>query len=194
MKKISYVNRWLLVGVIVSVYILTTRIFPWLQIPFSVFDEEGTLLFNNVMEKIAINYLVSVVIYYITMIIRNKNNRKRRRWELHDILKDYHTLEDITSERWNLFDEDRYKELTPEQVFKLKQEYEHILKELHKYDNVLTEEELDCLQDISRNLDFEVYYTSEMQPIEIEKNVGQIREINKNIVKLQCGFSELIKH
>lgn len=193
MKKISYVNRWLLVGVIVSVYILTTRIFPWLQIPFSVFDEEGTLLFNNVMEKIAISYLVSVLIYYITMIIRNKNNRKRRRWELHDILKDYHTLEDITSERWNLFDEDRYKELTPEQVFKLKQEYEHILKELHKYDNVLTEEELDCLQDISRNLDFEVC-TSEMQPIEIEKNVGQIREINKNIVKLQCGFSELIKH
>ena len=193
MKKISYVNRWLLVGVIVSVYILTTKIFPWLQIPFSVFDEEGTLLFNNVMEKIAISYLVSVLIYYITMIISNKNNRKRRRWELHDILKDHHTLEDITSERWNLFDEDRYKELTPEQVFKLKQEYEHILKELHKYDNDLTEEELDCLQDISRDLDFEVY-TSEMQPIEIEKNVGQIREINKNIVKLQCSFTELIKH
>lgn len=193
MKKISYVNYWLLVGVVISIYILVAKLFPILQIPFSFLDIEGTTCFNSIMESLAISYLSGVFIYYLTVILKNRIRRRRQKWELYDVLKDHHKVEDITGEKWTLFGEKRYKELTPEQVSGLIEEYDRIIKVLHRYDNVLTEEELDCLHDISQNLDFEVY-NHEMLPIEIEKNVGQIKAINQCIAKLQCSFEKLIKH
>ncbi len=193
MKKFISVHCVLWVGFVVSMYILATKIFPILQIPFSILDIEETKCFNSIMESLAISYLSGFFVYLLTVILTNKRNRKRNKWELYDILKDHHKLEDIIGERWTLFDEDHYKGLSSEQVSKLINEYDRLLKVLHRYDNVLTEEELDWLHDISRNLDFEVY-NPYMQPIELEKNVGQIKEINKCIAKLQCNFTKLIKH
>lgn len=193
MKKIISVNCCLCVGVAVCIYILTARIFPCMQIQFSILDIEGTNCFNSIMESLAVSYLSGVFVYYLTVILTNKRNRRRQKWELYDTLKDQHKFEYITGDRWDLFNEDSYKKLTSEQVSKLINEYDHILKVLHRYDNVLIEEELDCLHDISQNLDFEVY-NPYMQPIEIEKNVCQIQAINRCIVKLQNSFIKLIKH
>lgn len=192
MKKIISVNCCLCVGVAVCIYILTARIFPCMQIQFSFLDIEGTNCFNSIMESLAVSYLSGVFVYYLTVILKNKINRNRQKWELYDTLKDHHKLEDITDERWDLFNEDSYKKLTSEQVSKLINEYDHILKVLHRYDNILTEDELDCLHDISQNLNFEAY-CSNMRPIEIEKNVGQIKAINRCIIKLQNSFIKLIK-
>lgn len=193
MKKFISVNCLLWVGVVVSMCILMTRIFPILQIPFSILDIEGTKCFNSIMESLAVSYLSGVFVYYLTVILTYRRNRRRKKWDLNAVFKDYQSLEKLTGERWELFNEDCYKELKEKEITKLFNGYEYILKNLHYYDNVLTEEELDWLHDISRNLDFEVY-NPYMQPVEIEKNIGQIKEINNCIVKLQCSFTELIKH
>lgn len=183
MKKYN-VNTALCAGSIICVYILSAMIFPEIQIPFSFLSANATQVFNRIIEALAISYLMGVFVYWLTVILKNINDRRRQKWELYDILKESNYLEKATGEKWTYFNEERYKELTSEKVDELYQQYSKVVNRLHLYDAILTEEELDYLSQISTNIDFESY-NKFMDPKQIAFNIKKIKAICEAIEKIQ---------
>ena len=174
----------LCVGSFISVYILSAMVFSEIQIPFSLLSANAMHEFNRIIEELAISYLMGVFVYYLTVILKNKNDRRRRKWELYDILKDSNCLENTTGEKWTIFDEESYKELTPEKVSELNKHYYEFVQKLHLYDVILTEEELDNISVISTNLAFEPYH-EQMESKLISFNTKKIKAICKAVEKIQ---------
>ena len=144
-------------GTIISAYILSAMVFPEMRIHFSLLSADATDAFNRIIEALAISYLMGVFVYYLTVVLKNKNDRSRRKWELYDIVKESNYLENATGEEWPLFDEKSYKELTPGEVSRISKQYFGFVQRLHLYDAILTEDELDNHSIISTNVDFEPF-------------------------------------
>lgn len=186
-------NYALCIGTIISAYILFAMVFPEMQIQFSLLSAEATQAFNRIIEALAISYLMGVFVYYLTVILKNKNDRSRRKWELNAIVKESNYLENIQGrDKWPLFNKESYKELTPDEVSKLNKQYYEFVQRLHLYDAILTEDELDNLSIISTNIDFEPY-NEFMDSEQITFNVEKIKAICKAVEKIKNSIIKEIQ-
>lgn len=181
MKKYFNKINILLVLAIVCIYILLANIFQNIRIPFRFLDIESTKAFNNCMNGLAISYLCGCFIYYLTIILKNKKERKRIFWEIHDLLEKYKQIPEI-------FEKEEYLRINcipNDEIFSIYKKNEQIINEqlsslLEKsflYKDLLLEKEIFQLCEIRRLMGGLSYKTDTMTDDDKKICIGNVKDI-----------------
>lgn len=91
MKKKNII-KWqylCIVGGLISFYVIVSNVFPETQVPYSVWDEATTERFNSIITSLSVSYITGLLVYYLTVIYKNKKERIKRRWELDTLVTEF---------------------------------------------------------------------------------------------------------
>lgn len=199
MKKYFTTHNVLFWLCLICVYIHISRVFICIRIPFSFFSNTATNNLNNLLVDFATSYLVAYLVYYLTVVLKFKNERRKRIWELYDF---FNNLEDVNKyiekETGLRLDEGLtlvwFKDCYDEKIHKtiMKIITEAIAKK-DVYKDVLTLQEYDLLCEIKRRLCFATP-NALMQEKEIELNYKNLCLILYGIRKMYNDINKSIKN
>ena len=191
---ISSLWNW---GIIVSIYVILAYILPCIRIPYCFVSEEIIMSFNDVSVSAAVSYLMGMLVYYLTVYRKNKRERKKRKWELDDLLKALNlAFELIETEIGRLAiangaylknncDDTTYNQFNTE--------FTSLLDKASLYKDIMTEEENDIIAEVRRLNGILINPPSMMDDGEAERCMQAIIEIRSNIDKLKQSFDKLLQ-
>lgn len=134
--------------VLLSIYILVSSVWINIRIPYSLFDDKTTTQFNGCVEGLALNYLGGVIVFYLTVILKYKILRRKRKWELRDAIINLHNTLKVVEENflYHPLGIDDFKEgFTPEVSETFTRNATEAIKRLLLYEDILTESEINNL-------------------------------------------------
>lgn len=171
-------NQFILRGFkVVSLYILVSAVFPIIRIPFSILDSECTRNLNLVFENLAVGYLSGLFVYYLTVIQKNREERKRRIFEIYDV---FTHLRDVVCDLENdgvIGAYSSYENFTNEVRQRFRNDLSERLKACLLYKDILREEELVKIYEIRKKYPIIEEYVNCMQPQEKTMQLNTIKEV-----------------
>ena len=196
-----FINRCLLFLCIVSIYILLSSVFDCLRFPFSILSYDETKKMDTLLVNLASSYLTGYLVYYLTIIIKNKIERRKRKWELYDFFKTLeeanHFLEEEKGTRMDKnFTNDWYDWFINRYNARIHEKYLHIINQAlekeYLYREILTESENDQLQIIKNNINF-TFPDKFMKEEEIQLHFSCLKIISECIIKLNNRIRKKIQ-
>ena len=102
-------------------------------------DKNETCSFNKICVSLAISCLSALFVYYSTVILKNHNERKKRKWELDKLFKEFNrtfeTLE-LETDRVDALTEDGFKKCNDENVFSFLNDFTKVLDKAFLYKDI----------------------------------------------------------
>lgn len=195
----GFKQKQLLIGGILlaaSIYILGATFCSGIRIPFSIYDTEEADAFNMVMCSLAASYIGGLIIYALTVVLKNCNERKRRKWELDDLLNEFDKCFDLIEEKIDRIDMancEMLKECKDNTYNDFLREFKTILEKASLYKDIMTEEENDIIAEVRRLLGGLINPPSMMDCDEANRCVQSLKDMRTNIDKLQLSFNKLFE-
>ena len=162
---------------IISLYILVSSVFPIIRIPFSILDNECTRNLNLVVENLAVGYLSGLFVYYLTVIQKNQEERKRRIFEIYNV---FTQLRDVVCDLENdsvIGAPSSYKNFTNEVRQRFRNDLSERLNDCLLYKDILREEELVKIYEIMKMYPIIEAYSNCMQQPEMTRQLNTIKEV-----------------
>ena len=182
---------------ILSIYIIVACIFDEIKIPYSVFDEIRTEKLNELLSSIAGSFLMGAFVYYLTVIVNNKKERRNRKWEIYGLFEelagqnvildeeigsDFHKTASI---EW--FKQEWTNEMNENYIKKISS----TIGKMNLYRHLLSEEELNQLYLIGTNLCIKCPSEFSDQK-EVEINFERLKQIYISIEKLYNSIKRYV--
>lgn len=192
------VNQILVIFSFLCFYILSAQVFDCMKIPFSLFTDTETSNLNNVLCSLAGSYLMGVFIYTLTVILKNKIERRKRIWEIYDLFK---KLEENTIYLDDKVGSDFAKNSSMEwfeQVYNqelneyLIKNISSTLEKVNLYRYMLSDTEINLLHTIQTNLCIDAF-SSINTDNENKSNFKRLKQIYNSITLLNNGIIKEIK-
>ena len=182
------------IGCIISVIILLASIFNC-RIPFSLLNKTETESFNHIIEALAIGYLSGVCVFIMTVLFKNKINRRRFKWFVYDLFMKFSETKayvegelGVRTLDFNLFKEYYTIEVNEKFIELL----EKALNEAKPFEDLLTDKESKIIADIRTNIALEAP-TPDMRNETITLNYNRFLSICKGIDKLSNGIIRMVQ-
>ena len=188
-KKIikNILTLWF-VGILISVYIIASNVFPDIRISYSIWNETTTEIFNGVMTSLAVSYLTGMIVYGLTVVHKNNKERRKRRWELDALVTALNRVLEPLEETIGRFDRTDAKSLRKIKDDTFNTFIDNIVKTLdgvHFCKDIMNEEEYEKISDIRRALSVLINPPSAMDDDEVEWCLQALRDIRADIDFIQ---------
>lgn len=148
------------------------------------------------MEGLSIGFLTSFFVYYLTVLHKNYNERKKRRFELHDIIKEFAQSFEATEMelgKLQMAKVSDYKENFNNTICKnLKDNLCKLLQQASMYRDLLDDQECEKLDEIRRLVGGIEEGSEYMSDIEAKMQLDSLVELRRNITCLECSIGKLI--
>lgn len=184
------INNGLFVISLICIYILFSNFFEFLKLPCCFLEASKVDTFNEVIESLSVGFLTGVFVYYLTVILKNRLERKKRKWELYCFFQELNDimvfLETNIGEKYETslspsWFENNYDSSIDNEI------HSKVKKTFEKFDtlkHLLREEECDALYDINTNLIDLRSYEDIMTDMEVDLNCQRLRQICQSVSKL----------
>lgn len=175
-----------------------SSVFVCVRLPFSFLNEGETERMNNLLISLSSSFITGAFVYYLTVIFKNKNERKNRKWELHDLLKQLEVVNEYVEQDTGLKID---KGLTFEWF---KQNYNilihglfmqvinDVLEESNSYRYMLTDYENTQLDTIRRNICI-FPPDKNMDNDEIKNNFERLKQVCQSIYELNNSINFFVQ-
>lgn len=184
-KKIIVKWQYLcLVGVLISFYIIVSNVFPEIRIPYSIWDEATTEIFNGIITSLSISYITGMLVYILTVVYKNKKERIKRRWELDALVKGLNRSLELIENEIDRLDNTRAETLraSDDNAFNVfKEKLAKTLDGAHFCKDIMNEEEYEMISDIRRALSVLINPPSMMDNDESERCLQALRDIRTDV-------------
>lgn len=184
-KKIIVKWQYLcLVGVLISFYIIVSNVFPEIRIPYSIWDEATTEIFNGIITSLSISYITGMLVYILTVVYKNKKERIKRRWELDALVKGLNRSLELIENEIDRLDNTRAETLraSDDNAFNVfKEKLAKTLDGAHFCKDIMNEEEYERIADIRRALSVLINPPSMMDNDESERCLKALRDIRTDV-------------
>lgn len=195
-KKIIVKWQYLcLVGVLISFYIIVSNVFPEIRIPYSIWDEATTVIFNGIITSLSISYITGMLVYILTVVYKNKKERIKRKGELDTLLKGLNrTLEPLEEaiDRFDKTDAKLLRESDDNTFNTFKDNLTKTLDGVHFCKDIMSEEEYERIADIRRALSVLINPPSMMDNDESERCLQALQDIRTDIDIFQKSVYHLM--
>lgn len=187
--KYSKTSKILRLILIVCIYILFSKIFPILKIPYSFLEPDTNELFNNIIEELSIGYLSGYFIYFMTVEYKYMLERKKRKYELYDLSQEFaKAFEDVENAtgRIEVMEIDTYKNIcTSELIGQLHIELTSLLNKAYLYKDILLQNEIDYLGSIRRLVGGLEGYNEFANEKEVKARLITLQDARKTVTLLE---------
>lgn len=198
MKKKNII-KWqylCIVGGLISFYVIVSNVFPETQVPYSVWDEATTERFNSIITSLSVSYITGLLVYYLTVIYKNKKERIKRRWELDTLVTEFTRALELLENEIGRIDNTSAETLRncDEQNFnKFKGNLTKTLDSVHFCKDIMSEEEYERIADIQRAQSLLINSPSMMGDDESERCLQALRDIRTDIDILQKSVYHMMR-
>lgn len=196
MLFVSKITPLWTIGIIVSIYVISTNLFHDIRIPFSIWDEARTETFNYIITSLSISYITGMLVYGLTVVYKNKKERKKRRGELENLVTIFNrVLEPLENEidRFDNTDEETLKNSDDAVFNTFRDNLTKTLDRAYLYKDIMSEKECEKILDIRRALGILINPPSMMDGCEAERCLQALRDIRTDIDELQKSVYCLMK-
>ncbi|MBR3467728.1 MAG: hypothetical protein IKO89_08540 [Bacteroidales bacterium] len=178
-------NQFILRGFkVISLYILVSAVFPIIRIPFSILDNECTRNLNLVFENLAVGYLSGLFVYYLTVIQKNREERKRRIFEIRDVFTNLRDVVcDLETEQV-IGPFANYEYFTDDVYYMFREKLSKRLNDCFLYKDILNRKELLKIYKIRDKYPIIEAYSNCMQQQERTMQLNTIKEVCQLIDEL----------
>ena len=191
----SSYKYWMYLGCGISIYAITAWLFPFAKFNFYIFPEETIDDFNSLSKDLAVSYLMGVFVYLLTGPLRSKIKRKRKKWELYDLILRLSNINDkllssIGVERVELLTKENYQKNYNKEIQKeLDDELTPLLHQLSCWENILTEKECDMIANIYISKSIEIC-DENTDDTTADTNFRRLEDLCTNITELYNNIVE----
>lgn len=194
-EKVFSINKILIYLCIASIYVLLSSTYEFMRIPSRLWDN-GKYSFNELIVGFASSLLTGCLVYFLTVVLKNSLERKRRKWEIYDYFHELDKaniyLEMSGGKRCDIIDFYWYKNYYGQYHDRYIGKIRRVLYRRIVLKDILTTTENNLLNEINTNISVEPY-NEHMVKMEIEVNFNKLQRIVTNIIKLNNGIIKYVR-
>lgn len=198
MKKKYIIIKWQHLcwfGILISFYIIVSNVFSEIRIPYSIWDETTTGIFNGIITSLSISYITGMLVYILTVVYKNKKERIKRRWELDSLAKGLNRALELIENEIDRLDNTSAETLrdSDDNAFNaFKDNLTKTLDGVHFCKDIMNEKECEKISDIRRALSVLINPPSMMADDESERCLQALRDIRTDVDIFQKSVYQMM--